>query len=205
MVELQDRVGRGAEVEVYEFGPFELDQRTFELRRAGEAVHLERLAHDFLLYLVRHRDRVIPTSELLGQLWPDAVVTRGVLARAAHRTREALGDDASQPAWIATLRGRGYRFVGTVRERLADPDPGGLEGASGGAAEALARLSRDRYQRALELLDAGAKSALRRELLIGLGHSLRATGERAAAARVLRQAARLIQARHGRRDVRATS
>lgn len=172
---------------VFEFGPFALDQRTFELRRWGEPVHIERLSHDFLAYLIRHRDRVVPSMELLTELWPDTTVSRGVLARTAHRTREALGDDASRPAWIATLRGRGYRFVGDLHERTSDdPLP---HDAAAGSCGALARLSRDRYARALELLDSGALHALRGELLIGLGQSLRAMGERAAASHALQQAA----------------
>ncbi len=177
---------------VYEFGPFVLDLRTFELRRRGHVVHVEPLSHDFLAYLIRHRDRVIPTPELLAELWPGTSVTRGVLARTAHRTREALGDDASHPVWIATLRSRGYRFVGDVREQGRGPDPGSiLEIHPVESARLLAQLSRDRYLRALELLDAGAMLPLRRELLLGLGQALRAIGEVDAAARVLRQAARL--------------
>jgi DNA-binding winged helix-turn-helix (wHTH) protein len=188
------------DVAAYEFGPFVLDQRTFELHRRGERVHVERLSHDFLAYLIRHRDRVIPTSELLAELWPDTCVTRGVLARIAHRTREALGDDASRPLWIATLRGRGYRFVGQVSERGSRVGSDSTPARIDASAAALARLSRDRYARALELLDAGAMLPLRRELLIGLGQSLRAMGERDAAARALRQAARLTPRAPWRKD-----
>jgi DNA-binding winged helix-turn-helix (wHTH) protein len=175
---------------VYEFGPFALDQRTFELRRNGEPVRIERLSHDFLVYLIRQRDRVVPTPELLTQLWPDTVVSRGVLARTAHRTRDALGDDACSPAWIGTLRGRGYRFVGEVRECKFEGRVPAQERVEPGPAQELARLSRDRYARALQLLESGATAALRRELLIGLGQSLRAMGERDEASRVLRLATR---------------
>jgi DNA-binding winged helix-turn-helix (wHTH) protein len=190
---------------VYEFGQFALDLRTFELRREGARVHIERLSHDFLAYLIRHRDRVIPTHELLAELWPDTVVTRGVLARTAHRTREAIGDDAARPVWIATLRGRGYRFVGAVSERRSSSVASSPTVSRGDASRAFAQLSRDRYLRALELLDAGALAPLRRELLIGLSQALQAMGEEESAERALRQASRLSPVRSWRRRDTAAS
>ena len=182
------------QVDVYEFGHFSLDQRTFELRRDGRPLRVERLSHDFLAYLIRHRERVIPTSELLAQLWPGVVVTRGVLARVAHRTREAIDDDASSPLWIATLRGRGYRFVGEVRERESpgsDPRESSRQTESSGVRPGWS----DSCARALELLDAGDLAALRKELVTGLDEPLRATAEREAEARPLRNATRISPTR----------
>jgi len=42
----------------FEFGDFVLDDRSYELRRAGEPLKLEPKVFDVLTYLVRHRERV---------------------------------------------------------------------------------------------------------------------------------------------------
>ena len=52
---------------------------------------------------------------LLEVLWgfDDAVGTRAVDSRVAE-LRRVLGEDAADPRWIATVQGRGYRFVAAV-------------------------------------------------------------------------------------------
>ena len=147
----------------YRFGRFALVPGLFELRRDGQRVRIERLAFDFLVFLIRHRERVVAHAELLGELWPGTVVTRNALTRVAHLTRIALDDDAGRPLWIATLTRRGYRFVGAVCELAREGD-----------SEPRTLLP---YRHALELLDTGALAALRWELLMGVDEANRILGE----------------------------
>ncbi|MCS4594483.1 response regulator transcription factor [Brevibacterium sediminis] len=69
-----------------------------------------------LEYLMVHKDELIERSRLLEVLWgfEEAVGTRAVDSRVAE-LRRVLGEDAAEPRWIATVQGRGYRFVGEVR------------------------------------------------------------------------------------------
>lgn len=69
-----------------------------------------------LEYLMVHRDELVERSRLLEVLWgfDDAVGTRAVDSRVAE-LRRVLGEDASDPRWIATMPGRGYRFVAEVK------------------------------------------------------------------------------------------
>jgi DNA-binding winged helix-turn-helix (wHTH) protein len=108
-------------VSIFEFGPFVLREATCELLRDHTLLRVERRAYDLLVYLIRHRERVVPSSELLSRLWDGASVTRSSLARAVALLRQLLDDAARTPAWIATVHGRGYRFVGKVRETAAGP------------------------------------------------------------------------------------
>jgi DNA-binding winged helix-turn-helix (wHTH) protein len=96
------------------FGPFELDTRTLELRRAGEAVALEPKPLRLLLYLFEHRDRVLSKEELLRAVWPDESVGDAALAGALRNVRRALGDTGDAQRWIRTRRRVGYQFVGPV-------------------------------------------------------------------------------------------
>jgi eukaryotic-like serine/threonine-protein kinase len=107
----------------YAFGPFELTDTTYELRRGDERVHLERRAYDVLEYLIRHRERLVTSHELLAELWSRTTVTRGSITRVVRILRNALDDEAAEPRWIATAHGRGYRFVGTVHEKVLDTRP----------------------------------------------------------------------------------
>jgi tetratricopeptide (TPR) repeat protein len=69
------------------------------------------------VYLIEHRDRVVSSEELFAKLWSGTRVSRSSLTRAVRLLRQTLGDDATHPQWITTVHGRGYRFVGAIREK----------------------------------------------------------------------------------------
>jgi len=47
------------------FGDCELSVERIELRRAGQIVDMEPQVFDVLAYLLRHRERMVPKTELL--------------------------------------------------------------------------------------------------------------------------------------------
>jgi pimeloyl-ACP methyl ester carboxylesterase len=106
----------------FRFLDFELDPARRELRRRGEPVDLQPLVYELLLYLVTHRDRVVPKDELLDTLWADSAVTEGSLARAVSHARRGLGDIDRDAPMIRTHPRVGYRFMAEVEES-ADPPP----------------------------------------------------------------------------------
>jgi predicted ATPase/DNA-binding winged helix-turn-helix (wHTH) protein len=63
-------------------------------------------AFDVLLALVERRERVVPKRELMDLVWPKLVVEEGNLLVHMVALRKLLG-----PRAIATIPGRGYRFV----------------------------------------------------------------------------------------------
>jgi DNA-binding winged helix-turn-helix (wHTH) protein len=54
---------------VFRFGDHMLDIERRELRRGAEPVALEPQVFDFLVYLVRNRDRVVGKDELIESVW----------------------------------------------------------------------------------------------------------------------------------------
>jgi TolB-like protein/DNA-binding winged helix-turn-helix (wHTH) protein len=106
---------------IYVFGDCELDDRLYELRRAGVPLEIERKVFDVLTYLIHHRDRLVPKDELLDKLWPGVVVGEAALTRCITAARKAVGDDGGRQEIIKTQHGRGYRFVATVIERTDEP------------------------------------------------------------------------------------
>jgi DNA-binding winged helix-turn-helix (wHTH) protein/tetratricopeptide (TPR) repeat protein len=101
---------------LFAFDDFTLNLDALELRRRGVPIALQRLPLDLLLYLVRHRDRVVTKDELFEQVWKGIAVGDGALNQAIAVVRRALGERRSEPRLIQTVRARGYRFTGEVRE-----------------------------------------------------------------------------------------
>ncbi|MBI5272053.1 MAG: winged helix-turn-helix domain-containing protein [Burkholderiales bacterium] len=98
-----------------------MDTHARRVLRDGEPVPLEPRAVDLLVYLLRHRHRVVPKSELLDQVWRGAAGAGGSLPRAVMMIRQALEPDPGADA-IRTSPRVGYRFAAAVAE---DTQPGG--------------------------------------------------------------------------------
>ena len=88
------------------------------LRRAymgPEELHLTPKASALLEYLMTHPDELLSRDRLLDVVWgwDYPAGTRTVDTRIAE-IRRALDDDPSDPLYIETVPGQGYRFVGIV-------------------------------------------------------------------------------------------
>jgi transcriptional activator of cad operon len=67
-----------------------------------------------LLCLAGRAGEVVSIDDLLNQVWSGVVVTPDSVYQAVASLRRLLGDDARQPAYIATVPRLGYRMVATV-------------------------------------------------------------------------------------------
>jgi pimeloyl-ACP methyl ester carboxylesterase/DNA-binding winged helix-turn-helix (wHTH) protein len=101
---------------VFSFGDVEVDTERFEVRRGGSATAVEPQVFDLLVYLIAHRDRVVPKAELLDNLWGDRFVSESALTSRIKAVRRAVGDDGRAQQVVRTVHGRGYRFVAEVVE-----------------------------------------------------------------------------------------
>src|SRR5215211_1953586 len=108
---------------LYEFGPYRLDTSERLLWRAGVRVPLAEKAFDTLLALVRRGGRLASKEELIAEVWPNAFVEENNLDKSISAIRQALGEKASAPEYVETVRGRGYRFLARVSE-VRDEDGG---------------------------------------------------------------------------------
>ena len=95
------------------FAEFELDFGRFELYRAGQPVRLEGLPLQLLMFLVDRQRQLVTRDEIAEALWGKDVfvdVEQGINT-AIRKVRIALEDDSTQPRFLQTVVGRGYRFV----------------------------------------------------------------------------------------------
>lgn len=106
---------------MFRFDECTVDLARWQLTRAGEPVHVERQVFDVLVYLLTHRDRVVPKLELLDAVWGDRFVSDSAITSRLKAARRAVGDDGRQQRIIATVHGVGYRFVAPVVEDGASP------------------------------------------------------------------------------------
>jgi DNA-binding winged helix-turn-helix (wHTH) protein/Tfp pilus assembly protein PilF len=99
------------------FGLFEADLRAGELRRNGVTVRLQDLPFRALVLLLSRPGEVIAREEFRQALWPPDIFVdfeQGI-SSAVMRLRDALGDSADNPIFIATIERRGYRWIGPIR------------------------------------------------------------------------------------------
>jgi DNA-binding winged helix-turn-helix (wHTH) protein/tetratricopeptide (TPR) repeat protein len=107
---------------VHVFEGCRLDEGQRELRRVGKPVHVQPKVFDLLVFLIRHRDRVVTREELLEALWPDEHVGEPALNGCIKAARQAVGDGGTRQEVIRTYHGRGYRFVAPVEQWAGGPE-----------------------------------------------------------------------------------
>lgn len=84
------------------------------LLKEGEAVRVGCRALDLLTAFVQRPGEVLTKRELLEEAWPSTTVVEGNLKVHIAALRRALEDDVDAARYIATVNGRGYRFVAPV-------------------------------------------------------------------------------------------
>ncbi|MGO6696295.1 winged helix-turn-helix domain-containing protein [Rhizobium johnstonii] len=100
---------------VWSFGDFRLIPKRHLLLHGSTPVKLGGRAFEVLKVLVEKRGEVVSKRELIAAAWPEAFVLEGNLKVTIFSLRKALGDTQAQPGFIATVSGRGYRFVAPVK------------------------------------------------------------------------------------------
>lgn len=98
------------------FGEFVLDDRTRELRRQDDPVHLSPKAFQVLELLLRRRPAAVPKGEIMSEVWPGTHVTEASLASTVAELRAALADQKTHPRFIRTVHAFGYAFCGDAAD-----------------------------------------------------------------------------------------
>ncbi|MEN1729459.1 MAG: winged helix-turn-helix domain-containing protein [Pseudomonadota bacterium] len=120
---MQESAGPGAVQEtVWAFDSFRLSQSE-GLKQDGAAVMLEPKTLDVLIYLVRHRDRIVSRDDLLEAVWGETVVEEAVLSQTIFKLRKQLGDSAKTPRFITTYHRRGYQFIHPLQTQAMPSGP----------------------------------------------------------------------------------
>jgi len=87
-----------------------LDFAARVVRMGGDRRRLSPTECRLLHLLYANAGRTLPSELILDRVWPDGEGESGYLWEYIRRLREKLGDDPSDPRYIASERGVGYRF-----------------------------------------------------------------------------------------------
>ncbi|HZL05145.1 MAG TPA: response regulator transcription factor [Coriobacteriia bacterium] len=104
-------VAAGNPNDVREVGDLHVDLTSREVRLAGEVVELTRTEFDVLAVLVTQPRRAFSRSQLLTEVWGrDWVGDAHLVDVHLGHIRRKIGDDASAPVYVQSVRGYGYRM-----------------------------------------------------------------------------------------------
>jgi non-specific serine/threonine protein kinase len=99
---------------VYELGKWEVDLARRELRARGVPVPIGGRAFEIIEVLVASAGELVAKKDIMGRVWPGAIVEDNTLQFHVSAIRKALGPDR---AMLKTASGRGYRLVGAWTAR----------------------------------------------------------------------------------------
>lgn len=100
----------------FHFADWQVDPATNTILRGAETRRMEPRAMDVLVLLCSHAGEVVGTEQLLEQCWGSTVYGDNPIHKTITQLRTLLGDNTKSPLYIETIRKRGYRAIGAVRE-----------------------------------------------------------------------------------------
>ncbi|RQS24252.1 winged helix-turn-helix domain-containing protein [Burkholderia sp. Bp8998] len=104
----------------YEFGKTVVSAHRRELVHGGKRVEIGNRAFDLLLLLLEERGVAVSKNRIMEAVWRGRIVGENALEAQISSLRRALSEDRKA---IVTVAGRGYQFVGQLRE-ASEPAPG---------------------------------------------------------------------------------
>ncbi len=97
---------------IYDFGHFQVNEMTKELKVKGKSVTCSPLVFKLLLYLCKHPNRVFSKEELFEAVWGlNHIVDDNTIMVHIRRVRERIEPEPSNPKYLVTVRGLGYKLV----------------------------------------------------------------------------------------------
>ncbi len=96
------------------FEEFTVDPNRRVLFKNGKIVNLNPKTFDLLLALVERQGEIVGKDELLETVWDGQFVEEGNLTVNISLLRKALGDKTTEPRFLVTVPGKGYKFIAPV-------------------------------------------------------------------------------------------
>jgi DNA-binding response OmpR family regulator len=107
---------------VIRLGELEIDILNRRVRTGGHDLHLTSLEQSLLYLLAANAGRLLTRDEILDYLWGvDYAAESNVVDRHVRNLRAKLQNGWRNPRYIATVPGKGYRFVATSADGAAAP------------------------------------------------------------------------------------
>jgi len=97
----------------FEVGEFIFDFETMRFEKNNQAIELSKTEARLLQLFVTNKEQTLTRDRLLTLIWPDGAeyVDENALSVAVRRLRAKLEDDPSNPQFIKTVHGIGYKWA----------------------------------------------------------------------------------------------
>lgn len=101
-------------VPIIKIGEMEVDILNRQVKAGESVIHLSGIEQSLLYLLASRGGRIVTREEILDAIWGvDFVAESNVVDRHIRSLRIKLQNDYRHPRFIATVPGRGYRFIPT--------------------------------------------------------------------------------------------
>jgi len=96
----------------YTFADIALDFNAYTATRDGEALDLSPREFELLRYLIERKGETVTRDKLLEDVWGyDSYPSTRTVDTHIAKLRAKIGDSGSEPRWILTIHGMGYKFI----------------------------------------------------------------------------------------------
>jgi DNA-binding response OmpR family regulator len=106
----QEHPAASAGEKAISFGPYTLDLASCIVRRGNERIGLSAKEYDILVFLASCQGKPVTPETIYANVWKNAFGDLTAVAVYIQRLRKKLEEDPSNPAYIETVFGMGYRF-----------------------------------------------------------------------------------------------
>lgn len=97
--------------DILDFGDIRIDIKAYKVTKNGIEITLSAKELELLFFLSKNRNRVFSKSQLLDAVWGYSTYgDENTITVYIRRLREKLEDDPSNPLYIKTVWGIGYKF-----------------------------------------------------------------------------------------------
>lgn len=101
----------GTDPERIGWGDIVVDLARHEVTKGGRQVHLTPLEYRILVFLATRPGKAVPREAILAGVWPEGFYgSEKTLDVHVRHLRSKIEDDPSDPRYIRTVRGTGYRL-----------------------------------------------------------------------------------------------
>ena len=92
-------------------GPFTYNTSTLRFYKNGEEISLSAKENAMIKLFMDNINRIFSKDMIYEMVWGDSIIDENAVMVYVNRLRQKIEDDPSEPRYIRTVRGLGYRFV----------------------------------------------------------------------------------------------
>ncbi|MCY9513477.1 response regulator transcription factor [Paenibacillus apiarius] len=110
-------IGSVDEESIIRYKGLTIDLKKYTATKAGEEIGLTAKEFELLKFFASHPDQVFTKTQIFRQVWDSAYLEDdNTVMVHIRKLRKKIEDDPSDPKWIQTVWGIGYKFAGEKDE-----------------------------------------------------------------------------------------